>query len=50
MFDYQVGSSLAVDNPTYIEQRANHDLYEALFRANRDRALFNLKEVFWKEG
>lgn len=32
MFDYQVGGSLAVDNPTYIERRADRDLYQALLR------------------
>lgn len=30
MFEYQVGGSLAVNNPTYIERQADRDLYEAL--------------------
>ncbi|NEQ43104.1 MAG: peroxidase-related enzyme [Leptolyngbya sp. SIOISBB] len=34
MFDYQVGGSLAVDNPTYIERQSDRDLYEALLRGD----------------
>lgn len=30
MYEYQVGGSLAVSNPTYIERQADHDLYTAL--------------------
>lgn len=32
MFDYQVGGSLAVNNPTYIERQADSDLYHALLQ------------------
>lgn len=32
MFDYQVGGSLAVGDPTYIERQADRDLYDALRR------------------
>lgn len=32
MMEYQVGGSLAVNNPTYIERQADRDLYDALLR------------------
>lgn len=32
MLEYQVGGSLAVNNPTYIERQADHNLYNALLR------------------
>ena len=32
MFEYQVGGSLAVNNPTYIERQADRELYNALIQ------------------
>lgn len=32
MLEYQVGGSLAINNPTYIERQADHDLYKALLQ------------------